>query len=106
MGRTYLRGEKRAAALAKGGITSMFGKQAAGPDRPGNTGKDQSAALGAKSARGGTTEMASGFQRFRPLLSRFSRLRLLRCWLRCWLRSEKLRVFARFAIPASHIGAV
>jgi len=51
MGRTYLRGEKRAAALAKGGITSMFGKQAAGPDKPGNTGKDQSAAPGAKSAR-------------------------------------------------------
>ena len=51
MGRTYLRGEKRAVALAKGGITSMFGKQAAGPDKPGNTGKDQSAAPGAKSAR-------------------------------------------------------
>jgi hypothetical protein len=59
MGRTYLRGEKRAAALAKGGIWSMFGKQAAGPDRPGNTGKDQSAAPGAKSARGGTTKMAA-----------------------------------------------
>ena len=53
MGRTYLPGEKRAAALAKGGITSMFGKQAAGPDKPGNTGKDQSAAPGSKFARGG-----------------------------------------------------
>ena len=29
----------------------MFAKQAAGPDKPGNTGKDQSPALGAKFAR-------------------------------------------------------
>jgi hypothetical protein len=41
------------AAFAKGGKTKMFGKQAAGPDRPGNTGKDQSAAPGAKAAKGG-----------------------------------------------------
>jgi hypothetical protein len=37
----------------------MFGKQAAGPDKPGNTGKDQNAAPGAQSARGGTTKMAA-----------------------------------------------
>jgi hypothetical protein len=39
--------------FAKGGTTKMFGKQAAGPDKPGNTGKDQSAAPGAKRAAGG-----------------------------------------------------
>jgi hypothetical protein len=36
-----------------GGSNRMFGKQAAGPDRPGNTGKDQTAAPGAKRASGG-----------------------------------------------------
>jgi hypothetical protein len=40
-------------AFARGGRTKMFGQQAAGPDRPGNTGKDQTAAPGPKAARGG-----------------------------------------------------
>ena len=44
---------QRRAAYAKGGDTHMFGKQAAGPDRPGNTGKDQSAAPGVARALGG-----------------------------------------------------
>jgi hypothetical protein len=43
--------------FAKGGDTHMFGKQAAGPDKPGNTGKDQSAAPGPKYASGGSTKM-------------------------------------------------
>jgi hypothetical protein len=38
--------------MARGGKTHMFGKQAAGKDKPGNTGKDQSAAPGARFARG------------------------------------------------------
>jgi hypothetical protein len=50
---------QRGATLAKGGTTKMFGKQAAGPDKPGNTGKDQSRAPGAKAAKGGTTKMAA-----------------------------------------------
>jgi hypothetical protein len=32
---------QRPAAYAKGGTTKMFKRQTAGPDRPGNTGKDQ-----------------------------------------------------------------
>jgi hypothetical protein len=48
---------RRGAALAKGGTTKMFGKQAAGPDKPGNTGKDQSKAPGAKFAKGGEKQM-------------------------------------------------
>jgi hypothetical protein len=43
--------------FAEGGDTPMFGEQAAGPDKPGNTGKDQSAAPGAKFAAGGSTKM-------------------------------------------------
>ena len=39
--------------FAKGGKTHMLKKQSAGPDRPGNTGKDQSAAPGARAAKGG-----------------------------------------------------
>ena len=35
----------------------MFGKQAAGPDKPGNTGKDQTSAPGAKFAAGGSNKM-------------------------------------------------
>jgi hypothetical protein len=50
---------QHAARLAKGGTTKMFGKQAAGPDKPGNTGKDQTSAPGAKAAKGGTTKMAA-----------------------------------------------
>jgi len=41
------------AQFGKGGKTHMFGNQAAGPDRPGNTGKDQSAEPGASHATGG-----------------------------------------------------
>ena len=35
----------------------MFGKQAAGPDKPGNMGKDQTVAPGAKFARGGSRKI-------------------------------------------------
>ena len=37
----------------KGGPNKMFRQQAAGPDRPGETGKDQTAAPGSKRAIGG-----------------------------------------------------
>jgi hypothetical protein len=60
------RDTQRSAALAKGGTTKMFGKQAAGPDKPGHTGKVQTSAPGAKSARGGTTKMAA-FAPARPV---------------------------------------
>jgi hypothetical protein len=43
--------------FAEGGDTPMFSKQAAGPDKPGNTGKDQAAAPGPKYAAGGSTKM-------------------------------------------------
>jgi hypothetical protein len=43
--------------FAEGGDQHMFGKQAAGPDKAGNTGKDQSAAPGAKYAAGGSHKM-------------------------------------------------
>ena len=43
--------------FAEGGDTAMFAKQAAGPDKPGNTGKDQSAAPGPKFAAGGSNKM-------------------------------------------------
>lgn len=43
--------------FASGGETPMFGKQAAGPDKAGNTGKDQSSAPGAKYAEGGKGKM-------------------------------------------------
>lgn len=43
--------------FAEGGDTPMFGKQAAGPDKPGNTGKDPTAAPGPKYAAGGSTKM-------------------------------------------------
>ena len=44
---------QHAARLAKGGTTKMFGKQAAGPDAPERTGKVETPAPGARSARGG-----------------------------------------------------
>ena len=43
--------------FAEGGDTHMFGKQAAGPDKPGNTGKDTSGAPGPKYAAGGSGKM-------------------------------------------------
>lgn len=43
--------------FAEGGDTPMFGKQAAGPDKPGNTGKDPTSAPGPKYAAGGSTKM-------------------------------------------------
>lgn len=43
--------------FAEGGDTPMFKKQAAGPDKPGNTGKDQTAAPGPKYAAGGSSKM-------------------------------------------------
>ena len=45
--------------FAEGGDTHMFSQQAAGPDKPGNTGKDQSSAPGNKFAEGGKTKMHS-----------------------------------------------
>ena len=47
------RSSMRGAAFAKGGKDHMFGQQAAGPDRPGNTGKDPSAAPGKRAGSGG-----------------------------------------------------
>jgi hypothetical protein len=44
---------QRPATFGKGGATKMFKPQAAGTDRPGNTGKDQSPAPGAQRAVGG-----------------------------------------------------
>jgi hypothetical protein len=41
----------------------MFRQQAAGPDRPGNTGKDQSPAPGTKFAKGGGTVAVGGLSR-------------------------------------------
>lgn len=43
--------------FAEGGNTPMFGPQSAGPDKPGNTGKDKSGAPGAKYAEGGKGKM-------------------------------------------------
>jgi hypothetical protein len=43
--------------FAEGGDTPMFGPQSAGPDKPGNTGKDTSAAPGPKFAKGGSGKM-------------------------------------------------
>jgi len=43
--------------FAEGGDTHMFGQQTAGPDKPGNTGKDQHSAPGAKYAEGGKGKM-------------------------------------------------
>jgi hypothetical protein len=43
--------------FAEGGDTHMFGKQSASPDTPGNTGKTEKAAPGAKYAEGGSTKM-------------------------------------------------
>ena len=56
---TTKRSTQRDAALAKGGTTKMFGKQAAGPDAPGRTGKVQTLAPGARVAKGGATKMAA-----------------------------------------------
>jgi hypothetical protein len=47
---------QRGATYARGSSTRMFKPQAAGPDRPGNTGKDQSAAPGSKRAVGGSAK--------------------------------------------------
>lgn len=43
--------------FAEGGTTKMFGEQSASPDTPGNTGKTEKAAPGAKYAEGGSTKM-------------------------------------------------
>jgi hypothetical protein len=52
--------------FAEGGDQHMFGKQAAGPDKPGNTGKDTSAAPGPKFAAGGSNKMF-GFNGSQPV---------------------------------------
>jgi hypothetical protein len=44
---------QRDVRMAKGGKTPMFRRQAAGTDRAGNTGKDQTTAPGASHAAGG-----------------------------------------------------
>jgi hypothetical protein len=54
---------QRDTTFARGGRAKMFKQQAAGPDRPGNVGKDQSPAPGAKYARGGPKVSAGGFAR-------------------------------------------
>ena len=51
--------------FAEGGDDHMFGKQAAGPDKPGNTGKDTSSAPGPKYAEGGRGKMF-GFSPSQP----------------------------------------
>jgi hypothetical protein len=51
--------------FAEGGSDHMFGKQSAGPDKPGNTGKDPTAAPGPKYASGGSTKMY-GFSPSQP----------------------------------------
>ena len=43
--------------FAEGGDTPMFGQQVAGPDKPGNTGKDTGSAPGTKFAKGGSGKM-------------------------------------------------
>jgi hypothetical protein len=48
---------ERNVEFAKGGDTPMFKQQAAGPDKPGNTGKDQASAPGPKYAAGGSSKM-------------------------------------------------
>jgi hypothetical protein len=55
---------QRRVVFGKGGTTKMFRKQAAGTDRPGNTGKDQSPAPGAMRAVGGP--QTSGHSRSMP----------------------------------------
>jgi hypothetical protein len=50
----------RDASYAEGGSTRMFKPQAAGPDKPGNTGKDQVPAPGAKRAIGGPKNQGYG----------------------------------------------
>jgi len=45
---------QRRTVFGRGGTTKMFKRQAAGPDKPGNTGKDQTSAPGSKRASGGT----------------------------------------------------
>jgi hypothetical protein len=54
--------------FAEGGDTPMFSKQSAGPDKPGNTGKDPTAAPGPKYAAGGSTKMFgyAGSQAVKP----------------------------------------
>jgi hypothetical protein len=49
--------------FAEGGTTKMFKQQAAGPDKPGNTGKDQSPAPGARFAKGGSKTSVGGLSR-------------------------------------------
>jgi hypothetical protein len=50
---------QRGTTFSKGGRTGMHKPQAAGPDRAGNTGKDQSAAPGSKRAVGGSAKFGT-----------------------------------------------
>ena len=43
--------------FAKGGKTHMFGEQQANPDKPGQTGKEDTGGKGAEFASGGSTKM-------------------------------------------------
>ena len=47
--------------FAEGGDGHMFGPQAAGPDKPGNTGKDPTGAPGPKFAAGGSSNKMFDF---------------------------------------------
>jgi hypothetical protein len=47
------RQSERGAAFAKAGRAKMFGPRSGGPDSPGRTGKVETPASGARSARGG-----------------------------------------------------
>jgi hypothetical protein len=51
---------QRDAAFTKGGDDRMFKKQAAGPAKAGQTGKNESAAPGAKATKGGPKSKAPG----------------------------------------------
>ncbi|HEX6826827.1 MAG TPA: hypothetical protein VF077_10980 [Nitrospiraceae bacterium] len=56
-GGKYKQESEKDVTFAEGGDTHMFSQQAAGPDKPGNTGKDTSSAPGAKYAEGGKGKM-------------------------------------------------
>src|SRR6516164_9660989 len=64
-------GTQHGAAFAKGGKAHMVKPQAAGPDAPGRTGKVQTPAPGARSARGGVC-----FELGLPMATVFPSLRL------------------------------
>src|SRR5262245_21332913 len=56
----WKRESQRGTTFARGGNDRMFKEQAAGPAKPGQTGKNQSPAPGARAARGGPKVHAGG----------------------------------------------